>query len=396
MPNFSRDSTPRQGPSTALAWCCLVAFAAAIAILGGSSRPDVVQIVVLRPVAALMLIPALYFASHESIQPIRAPAALLSLLAVWMALQIVPLPPAMWHALPDRDIIAQLDEITGASEQWRPISMVPSRTVNALAGLVVPIAALALAVGLRFNQHQLFVLIAGLGAVDALLGFAQLLTGASGPFYFYAITNRGFAVGLFANENHSAVFSSIAMLASVRLLLTQGKAHQTPWLRVFGAAVFTLALLAVIVSGSRAGLAVALVALATSIVMIYLNASMRATKVRAPAKHNRTGAGSRVTAFVPLHFFSDPRKLATIFVSALIIIAALFVLSGRAAGLEQVINQSAFDDLRWRLAPVLQSMAGRHWILGSGFGSFEEVYHIYEPTQLLVATYINQIGRAHV
>ena len=30
------------------------------------------------------------------------------------------------------------------------------------------------------------------------------------------------------------------------------------------------------------------------------------------------------------------------------------------------------------------------WALGVGFGSFEQVYHIYEPSELLMPSYVNQ------
>ena len=40
--------------------------------------------------------------------------------------------------------------------------------------------------------------------------------------------------------------------------------------------------------------------------------------------------------------------------------------------------------------PVIVEMLGSHWALGTGFGSFEQVYHIYEPSALLMPSYVNQ------
>jgi O-antigen ligase len=34
-------------------------------------------------------------------------------------------------------------------------------------------------------------------------------------------------------------------------------------------------------------------------------------------------------------------------------------------------------------------MAGDHWLLGTGFGSFDAVYRFYEPTDLLLTRYVN-------
>ena len=38
-------------------------------------------------------------------------------------------------------------------------------------------------------------------------------------------------------------------------------------------------------------------------------------------------------------------------------------------------------------------MLENHWVLGTGFGSFEQVFHVYEPSALLFPSYVNQ---AHI
>ncbi len=382
--------TSQKAIPAGIVWSVIALFALGVAFLGGSSRADVVQIAALRPFAALMLIPALYLISADAMRPARTVLLLFGAFASWMLIQLVPLPGWLWQSLPSRDAIAELDRLTGQGDIWRPISMVPARGINALAALLVPIAAIALVLALRLRVKDILLLIVALGIVDALLGFLQLMTGASSPLYFYKITNFGSAVGILANENHSAVFSSLLMVVSVRLFMDATWNREGPWLKIVGAAGFFLGLLAVLASGSRAGFLTGLLALGACVVMLYLFASK-------PASGKKSGRGGKAQKPKSIklgrfqsQLLADPRKIAAIAAFAIIVLATLFVLSGRAAGLEATINKDPFDDLRWGLLPVLGVMTSKHWLFGTGFGSFEEVYHIYEPTELLRATYINQ------
>ncbi len=389
MPSLSEQGRVGRRKLWSFNWAPIIVFALIVAAFGGTSRPDAAQIAALRPLAALLLIPALYLMTKDAVRPVRLPLLLLGGTAVWIAVQLIPLPPSVWQALPDRDIIAELDLLGAGQEVWRPISLVPTRGYNSLAGLVVPAAAIAVALAARLQARDLLIAVAILGAADALLGFAQMLTGTSGTFHTYPTSNRGAVVGLFANDNHSSVFSSVVMVVAARLVLNQQWCRELPWLRIFGAATFVVAMLAAIVGGSRAGLATALVALACTSVMAYAVASAQARNTprrsnNSPAKNN-----GRFWQRLPIGSGSNPLKLVTGGVVFLLILAALFVLNGKVAGLEDALNQTGTDDLRWQLIPILQTMVGSHWLLGTGFGSFEEVYHIYEPTELLLSLYLN-------
>lgn len=377
-------------PSPALVWSIMAAFAFVVAFFGGSSRPDPVQIVALRPLAALFLIPALYVISREELGYTKIPLLLFGALLLWMLIQIIPLPSSLWRSLPDRAVIFELDSIIGSPEISRPISMVPSRAYNALASMIVPAAAIALVLAFRLKASDVFVLIAAMGIVDAGLGVLQLMTGANGPFYQYAITNRGFVVGLFANENHSAVFSGLVMIVAARIFLNKESGKRRAWFRIFGASAFVFALLAVFISGSRAGFATGLIALAASIVMVYtVTISGQSSTKRRQKRPIQTDAKAN-WAIALIGYFRDPVRAAMASIVTVILLSALFLLSGRAAGLENIFNQNAFDGLRFQLFPILQTMASTHWFLGTGFGSFEEVYHLYEPTELLKSQYVNQ------
>lgn len=357
-------------------WAWLGLLVAVVALLGGSSRPDAVQLAALRPLAALLLIPTLYWLRIEQFSRARSLAILLGLLALWMAIQLVPLPPALWQSLPGRDIVASLDQLTGNDGIWRPISLVPARGWNALASLIVPATGLLLALSMRPTPRMLLLLVAGLGLFDALLGLLQVISGRSSPLYLYAITNRGSPVGIFANENHSAVFSAIALLVIARLGASSGSLKEPVWLRLAYAPSFVVVLLAALVSGSRAGLATAILAILVAVALVW----------QAPARSRRKRRQGKAQKWLVSH----SRVLPMFFAGAVIGLLSAFFGLERAPGFEGILSQNVFEDLRAGLWPVLQQMIASYWLVGTGFGSLELVYHIHEPTGLLLPAYVNQ------
>lgn len=133
---------------------------------------------------------------------------LLALLAL-AAFQFMPLPPAIWRHLPGRDSIAAGFDLAGMAPPWLTVSLDPWGT---LQSLVWWIPALALFVvfrskGAAMSRHAI-ALIAVFAYASVVLALAQYLGGSG---YFYAITNRGNGVGLFANSNHFGSFMLMAL-----------------------------------------------------------------------------------------------------------------------------------------------------------------------------------------
>ena len=357
-------------------WIWLGLLAGIAALFGGSSRPDTVQIAALRPLVALMLIPAFYYLSMEQLGRAKPLVIMLGLLTLWMIIQLIPLPHAIWQTLPARETIAELDRLLTIEDTWRPISWVPSRGWNALASMVVPIAGLLLALAVKANARMLLLIIVGIGLFDALLALLQVASGRSGLLYFYAVTNRTSPVGMFANENHSAVFSAIVMLVIARLATDSRRLREPAWLRLSYIPAFIIVLLAVLVSGSRAGLAMGGLALLAAGAMIWMGIS-RSRRGRRDGKLQRWLVG-------------HPRTLLLLFSIAIIALLSAFFGLDRAPGLSAFLSQNAFEDLRFQILPILEQMVRTYWLLGIGFGSFEGVYHIYEPTALMFPSYVNQ------
>jgi hypothetical protein len=359
-----------------LHWLWLGLFVVVLVFLGGSSWSDPIHHVLLWPIAALMMIPALYRLRMEDIRRGWVVFLLLGASLTWLTVQLVPLPPSVWQTLPDRQVIAELDQLAGLGDIWRPISLTPFRGLNTAFGFLVPIVGVLLALATRISARALLIWVLGMGIFDAALVLLQVIGGSGSPFYLFPNPSAGAAEGIFANENHSAVFSAIAMLIITRLALEADSMNDPKWLRLSYVPAFLFVLLAVLVSGSRAGLAAALVALIASALMIWW--AMR------PAV-----AGIGRAAVVKSWRTPRTAVLASCATAAILLIAA-FVWLQRTPAFADIMKADSFDDLRFSLWPILIEMASNHWLLGTGFGSFDAVYRSYEPTDLLLPSYVNQ------
>lgn len=353
-------------------------MAATAAFLGGSSRADAAQIVVLRPLFALFLVPALYLATRDRLAIATTPVLLIAALAVWMALQLVPLPPQLWHLLPGRELVVALDRAVGLEENWRPISLVPTRSWNALFSLIVPIAGLLAALAMRSQAMLILLVIACMALCDALLGIMQTIGGASDALYFYTYTNKGAPVGIFANQNHSAVFSACSLPILARLIAEARGRGEPRWLKpALAVAAFPI-VLAILISGSRAGLLCGLFALLCSAYMVW--------SAQCRKRVGREGAATSPSAASALAGkLAAPIALATLLAGVW-----LFYSLDKVPALAFAVDDSEFDGLRSAILPSLGRMVADFWLLGTGFGSFEEVYHIFEPDELMFPWYVNQ------
>ena len=354
-----------------------IAFIALVFILGGGARDDITSLLLLRPAAVGFAAWALLVAAPGDLKAVRTPLALLIALLALIALQLVPLSPGLWHALPGREGIARRDALVGLEDLWRPLSLSPSKTWNSLVSLGVPLAALLVAaVQPATNRLRMVEAILLVAATSAILGLAQVLGPENGPLYLYNITNEGTAVGLFANRNHHAAFLAATFpllgwyfLFAVRseLLLSR------PWV----ASVAVSAGLWVVVemmTGSRAGLV--LFALALGLVFLLFLAAVRQGR------------------------FVQNRRKAVPFASAkartglgLAVIAAMAVTVWIVPSLPVFQRFGADDyatDVRFAAAPTVIRMALDAFPAGIGFGAFEHVFKAYEPDALLKASYFNQ------
>jgi O-antigen ligase len=363
------------GEELSRGWIILALLAVVVAFTGGASRFDAIQIVPLRSLSALFLVLSLFLLTKERLKAERALIILFGCFALIVTLQLVPLPPQIWQSLMGRVGILQLDTALGLEGNWRPLTLTPMRSWNVLGSLVVPAAGLLLAIAVRASSLTLLRIVGGLGGLNALFGLLQIVTGRSSGFYFYEVTNRGGTVGVFANENHAAVFAACSMLVVTLLGLRVHKERSAVWERLIYLAAFFLILLVALTGGSRAGFVAVIGTILVSMTMLALFPRPR-KGLRAEQSAGWIDQHPRLILAIPFIFVS--------------LTAVAFLALDRTPAFRDILVRDSFEDLRWSLWPVIVMMLEGHWALGTGVGSFEQVYHIYEPPGLLMPSYVNQ------
>lgn len=335
---------------------------------GGSARADVASLAVLRPGAAMALGWGLLTLRREQVRQYQQWFVLLALTTALVVLHLVPLPFSVWSSLPGHMLLADIDRAAGIGEIWRPLSMVPIQTENALFSLLVPAAVLVLAVQLNDDDlARLVPVVLALGLLSGFLGVLQAI-GSNRALYFYRVTNFGSAVGLFANRNHQALLLAVllpmlAVFASMRARSSQ-QARLREWLCI-GLALVLIPL--ILITGSRAGVVLGVFAL-MSIPFVYR------------AKRSGTAGRGGKRARWPV--------VAVIAVALLTVVSAAIMLS-RSEALDRLVSADQLEADRGQFWPIVLHLGREYLPFGSGIGSFVEVYQIAEPDKLLGPQYLN-------
>lgn len=195
----------------------ILAYLAAVLLLGGASAAGFGANGVLE-IAGAALLAWIWWKRPETA---RTPAThtglrwFLVALAILAAVQFLPVPPALWPLLPGRAAIAAGYDLAGMPRPWLPLSLNPWGT---LQSLVWWIPALALFAAMRSShgpttRHAVWV-VAAVAYGSVIMAGLQVYQDTG---YFYTVTNRGNGVGAFSNSNHFGSF----MLASIALIAAQ-------------------------------------------------------------------------------------------------------------------------------------------------------------------------------
>lgn len=281
-----------------------------------------------------------------------------------LLIQLVPLPPSIWHALPGRDVfvVPGIDSMT-----WRPIAIVPSAAVNAVISLIVPLVTYLLMVAMpRSQEHRIAGLLLSFVVIDMLLGLVQL---SGVPFHDPFVNGQGSVAGTFANRNHFALILAIGcLLAPVWALRGE---HRPTWRLFVAIGLLPLLVLTILASGSRAGMLVGMIGLA--------------------------GGGFLVRGHIRTILKPYPRWIGpALIVSLILAIGILILLSidqGRASSISRVLTVGADSDsdMRKRALPTVLAMLRTYFPIGAGFGGFDVLFRIHEPDALLKPTYFNRV-----
>ena len=285
------------------------------------------------------------------------------LTALLIIIQLVPLPPAVWVALPGREHIVDGYRLLGQRRPSLPISLAPYDTVSTALTLLPALAVLAgmlVAGAYRASWLAIVILIGTFAAV--LLGALQV--GGSGVtashWYLYDDTNYGVATGFFANSNHMATLLAISVPFLFALIVNLRQRATNP----------------------RAGSAVLLVAVAGLLVLlvgIFLNGSL-AVLLLGPAV-----VITSATMLLPQGMrLRGPLTAAAMVSIAAVLVVYMTPLNDKLAA----SNATSFGTRQTMWSTTIPAIKD-NLPLGSGVGSFPQVYPLFEDPATVTTTFVN-------
>lgn len=339
-----------------------VLLLAAALLFGGASREHAIQLMTLELLSLPVIGLALWrLALEERLATLAAPLAIFLAIAAVPLIQLVPLPADVWSSLPGRAELADGMRLAGVQTNAAPISLAPFETIYDALALLIPAGIFLGAAAVGSAERRLLVGVVVIGATISLaLGALQLAGGADSPLRFYPTTNEDSAVGVFANRNHLAALLvvTLPLLAIWTLELSRERRQRVLFAVVVGMALFSLVIVGVAITRSRAGLLLTVPALVASLVLMLRNA--------------RSGRVSQTVAGATLV------TLATV---AAVSVFALGPVLQRFSALG--------DEERAAVWPSVIDGAQHFAPVGAGIGTFEEAYRIGEPLELVSNTYLN-------
>lgn len=347
----------------------LIALFIVLALFGGASRADEPAQIVVRLSAVAALAYAIFFRPARLDRVTGPVMAGLAAACFLVGAQLIPLPFSVWSSLPGRALYAQQGSLIGMGGIWRPLTLSPDQTWNALLSLVVPISVVALLAKMNYRQRAALVpMVLALIAVSILVVLIRLMSG--GEWITLSKSTDGGGAGIFANRNHQALL----LLIGLPILATwagDDRIWRAPrWIKL-GVAIAGGALLIVLIpaTGSRTGLALGIVAFFMALVFLW-----------APARQALRAVKRRRT-----------RKLLIGFVSfGLISLSGLTFTLNRAEGVRRLMSMDIAGDTRTRLLPRVMEMTSTYFPAGSGFGTFNVAFRRFEGLSDLKLTYFNQ------
>lgn len=287
----------------------------------------------------------------------RAAWVIVALIVTVPLVQLIPLPPGVWHALPGRDLERQALDLVGQGDSWRALSVVPDRTFAAMlsmicAAIYVPMIAATDTSG----RTRVIVAIVVVAALSVLVG-TQQVTGDTGNIFQFYRNDLRIISGFQRNRNSEADVLLIAMAGTAAcaavLLGRLGRAPRRRAVLVMTAGVSLVFACAVVLTGSRTGIVLIVP------MMIVEGAIL---------------------------FRYSPRRLSLLWVPVAIAVAVALVWNNP-------VVQNALDHFRDGMA-VRPLIWDKMWKLlptyigaGSGLGSFSTVFATVETVDMINPNY---------
>ncbi|WP_400765553.1 O-antigen ligase family protein [Methylosinus sporium] len=336
---------------------CGVALATSL-IFGGATQKGGVSDVVVQ-LAALPLLALVLPDVGRRLATRGWVAVLLGVVIAVPLLQLIPLAPSVWSRLPGRDAIADTYRIAELAPPWLGLSVAPWATSMSLLALTAPIAIFLGVMSCHADERRRLMLLAVcIGVATVLLEVMQVVQGPKSALRFYSPAD----VGLFVNKNHTAAFLySLTPLAAYALERYLSRRSAYGVIAVF--ALFMLFTLGLMMTASRAALLFGLSSAALAYALIL---------------GDRLGGARAGKAAI--YFVIAP---------ALIVTGLLAPYFGLSQIIDRLTGEDVAADVRWTVLRVsFETMQG-FFPLGSGLGTFDRVYPLYEPTSVILPAIVN-------
>lgn len=364
---MSHEKTTQGG---AARWSVSVVLFCVVAniLLGGTSRngDGLTTLAYTIDVFAIGLF--LLVADRSGLAQVRPLLTFLGSLTLIGCGQLVPLPPAIWMHLPGHALLRDAALVADLPQPWRPVSLAPSLTMQSLLGVIPPLTLL-LGAACMTRQRQFLIAwaIVGVAVFSAVLGVMQFASGGNPALYFYAPGLHDSSVGVFTNRNHQAAFLALSVSLLRSVLSASLSTSRRPYVVEYCFWPVALVIIsAVIVTGSRTGLGLSLLGILAA--MLIVRPSM-------PTLRSVPG-GRYAIVILPL------------IVAAAIIL--VFISFGRAASVDRLLDMSGYQgELRFAFWPIILREVWHFLPLGSGLGTFDTVFRLYEPDWALKSTFFN-------
>lgn len=345
-------------------------FLGAALLVGGASLEGEFAQAILFAVSGVILAGLFVYAGEWWKSPAGSVLVFAGLLAGLLLVQLIPLPPDVLARLPVREAALASRAALGIAPGPMSLSLAPEATLGGLLAFAAPLAGFALVAAIKWSRGAglLKWVLPVLGAASALLGLAQVILGKAYPeLYFYDFTARGFPVGVFSNPNHQASFllmclPFVAVIAADLRRDWEGSDADVA-LAVLAGVLGLLLLAGVLGAGSAAGYILLAPVLGLSLALLFAGRRRRRDE-------RAVGLGGLlvlplVFGFAALVVFSSPR------------------LTG--------LGYTSFEDgpaSRIGINRVSGVMIGDHWTYGTGLGTYEDVFRLYEDPATVSSTFI--------
>lgn len=310
----------------------------------------------------IVLVATLLIVDHSLSGTVKAALVICIGIFFLPLLQLIPLPPWIWTALPGRQFVVDAFEAANLPVAWMPLSLSPPATLRSFLSLFPAMAVFLATINLGYRERRLATLgLIGFGIVCVPLGLAQIASGPDSRLRLYEVTNTMSAVGFFANRNHFAalLYSIVPFVAAWMICRIRAPdSERLGWVALI-VVIYGIVILGLGMSASRAGIVLAMAAIVASILLTLRN-----------RKRGRKNSASRA-----------------VFVAALL--GACAVLQFGLAGILGRLQHDPLDDGRFTFAQATLRAAADVFPVGSGIGSFVPFYAMMETAADVGPSYVN-------